>query len=561
MSINPSELDLADYLIQLKRRKEMRKIAKRKIKYALPVILALALFMSFSRVHATTYYNWVQNAGFEDAGGNMILNPSFETGNLDNWTTWAGTPSVSTWSPQNNGTYVGVIAYPTDRVGQVFDIGIPVSYVIAFDFWWYNNAQEGSYNVRVYIGYTNGTQDILLKSVEPYYEGSYHWVIVDLTSDLRTDLTVANFSVNAVEKTGAIDGFELVSSGSGQNTVSPDSFPWYSAEDYLYTGINTAGVAHSGIACYYTGYGEQLSPLCQALNYLPSSSVSSVSLWAWTQSPEDIKVKFTIIYSDRTYTIKLSSGFKDTDGWTELTFSGFVLPNKLIVQIQITIQGWNPMYYSSPSYNHIDDVSVLSTLPSSTVGFYWEAFPSPIENTSISFTQYQGVSEQLTCYVYNVDGDLAGDGTFNVTTSKGTQAGVINGGTFSFPVIGTIQTLDSSESVIIMFNSQGSIFNGTVTLTAYWLAVSGGEGGGDLGLPAYVTNLFNYGIVFAVIFAPPLVVSILVRKVKGDAMIGFIAGLALSIVAGVVTGLVPLWGLFIITLVLAYSIFAKVREK
>jgi len=212
-------------------------------------------------------------------------------------------------------------------------------------------------------------------------------------------------------------------------------------------------------------------------------------------------------------------------------------------------------------YSHIDDVSVLSTLPTSAVGFYWEAFPSPIENTSISFTQYQGVSEQITCYVYNSDGDLAGDGTFNVTTSKGTQTGTINGGTFSFAVIGTLQTFDSTESIIIIFNSQGSVFNGTVTLTAYWLAISGGEGGGDLGLPAYVTNLFNYTLIGAVILAPPIIVSILVRKVKGDAMVGFIAGLALSIVAGVVTGLVPLWGLFIITLVLAYSIFAKVREK
>ena len=526
---------------------------RNKIKWVLPVILALALLMSFSQVHATTTYNWVQNAGFDDVGGNCIANQGFETGELPPWTTDTGTILAQ----HHNGTYSVVIAYPSHYVMQNLSVPVDISTVSLFRFWWYNNAQQGAYEVRVTVYWTNSTSTSVLKSVECWVGGVFVWDEVDCTDNFGTVGIINAIKIDAYAKTGYVDDVELISTGtgSGQNTVSADSFPWYSAEDYDFTGINVAGVAHSGSACYYAGYGDETNALVQAFNYLPSSSVSSISLWAWTQSPTDLKVKFTIIYSDRTYTMKLSSGFKDTDGWTELTFSGFVLPNKLIVQIQITIQ------LDGVCYSHIDDVSVLSTLPTSAVGFYWEAFPSPIENTSISFTQYQGVSEQITCYVYNSDGDLAGDGTFNVTTSKGTQTGTINGGTFSFAVIGTLQTFDSTESIIIIFNSQGSVFNGTVTLTAYWLAISGGEGGGDLGLPAYVTNLFNYTLIGAVILAPPIIVSILVRKVKGDAMVGFIAGLALSIVAGVVTGLVPLWGLFIITLVLAYSIFAKVREK
>lgn len=530
--------------------------AQRKIKYILPVILALAFLLSLAQVHATTTYNWIQNPGFDDVGGNVIVNSGFETGALSpSWTNGTGA-TVEVYP--HNGTYSALITYPSNYIWQNLTVPVDVSSVSLFHFWWKNTAQTGTYNVRVTVCWTNSTSTTILKTVECYIGGVFVWCEVDCTSDLGVTGTINAIIIDAVEKTGYIDDVELISigSGSGQDTVSADTFPWFSAMDYAFTGINPSGLfSHSPPCSFYTGFGDEINALAQAINYMPSSSVSSISLWALTDNPTDVKVKFTIIYSDRTYTMKLSSGFKDTDGWVELTFSGFVLPNKLIVQIQITIQG------DGACYSHIDDVSILSTLPTSTVGFYWEAFPSPIENTSISFTQYQGVSEQLTCYVYNSNGDLAGDGTFNVTTSHGTQTGVINGGTFSFPVIGTIQTFDSSESIIIMFNSQGSVFNGTVQLTAYWLAVSSGEGGGDLGLPAYVTNLFNYGIIFAVIFAPPLVVSILVRKVKGDAMVGFIAGLALSVVAGIITGVVPLWGLFIMTLVLAYAIFAKVREK
>lgn len=543
--------------------------SKRKIKYVLPIILALTLLLSFSQVHATITYNWVQNAGFDDVGGNVLVNSGFESGAFFPYWTNSSGADVLPWSPPHNGTYVAYISYPSNYVMQNLSSPIDVSTVTLFRFWWYNNAQEGEYYVRVTVCWTNSTSTSFFKTVECWIEGVFIWCEVDCTSNLGETGMINAIKIDAYAKSGVLDDVELITTGSGgQDTVSADSYPWYSAEDYVYTGINTAGLAHSGSACFYAGYSEELNPLCQDFNFLPSSSISSISLWAWTQSSEDVKVKFTLIYSDRTFTSKFSLGFKDTDGWIELTFSGFVLPNKLIVQIQITVQGWDPIYYSGPSYNHIDDVSVLSTLPSSTVGFYWEAFPSPIENTSISFTQYQGVSEQLTCYVYNSDGDLAGDGTFNVTTSKGTQLGTINGGTFSFPVIGTTAVFDTSEAIIIMFNSQGSIFNGTVQLTAYWLAISEEGGGtGDLGIPLYMITWLNLGVVFAVVFVPPLAVSILVRKVKGDAMVGFIAGMALSIVVGVIVkdsagnSIVPLWGLFIIALVLAYSIFAKVREK
>lgn len=562
MSIDPKELGLIDALTQLKRRKNMRKV-QRKIKYVLPLILALTLLLSFSQVHATTTYNWIQNSGFEGDFVNLLTDPSFESGafSSENWTD-GGSASIGAFA--HYGSYGIQITSAGNNWFIQYLSNESSNSVGNITFW---GKRTGSEDVAIIIQfdvvYNDTTSDI--DGFTMNIDGAWHQFVFDTELDPGKFINYVkiSYSSGGSARNAQMDDFIFMAgSGGGQSAVTLTSYPWFNFDSLgsdLYSNISTS-FGHVSLGSYYTysmPYGA--FPLCQAINYLDSNTVSEVSLWAYSNIV-NCRVKFYMAFSDGATTSQIKTmSLQDT--WEKLTFTGIVLPNRIVEGIVIQILDGD-----GSQLTNLDDVSILSTTETGVSVFTWTLSPTPITYSNYSFQGWQRTPYLFTGFIHNATGYINGTGTYTLTSSKGTQTGVIINGVFSLTLSERVGLPDIPLLEDLRFNIVTDMSNFTVTVHAAWnyVFVEGGGGGGGgegSGVPIEYVQFLNMLYVFIVVFAPPVGISLIVRKVKGDAMVGFIAGLALSMVAGIITGIVPVWGLFIITLVLAYSVFAKVREK
>jgi hypothetical protein len=528
---------------------------QRKIKYVLPIILALALLASVTQVHAATYYNWILNPSFEGEGVNLITNAGFETGDFTNWTSGGGA-SVGV-AYQHGGSYGARL---TDAGNNWFNQSFadtPSESISNFGFYAKRTgAVDVAVGVSVTFTYNDSSSDVQTFTLN--VDGDWHRY--NYTAEFDAGKFVYDFKVAYVDggtsRYAYLDDFVCMTSfGEGQTTVSPGTFPWFNIDLLNWNtadGIAVYGIAHEGVCSYYyagdTGYTGTFY-LYQSIPMLLSNFVENCSFWAY-ESTTGCSVKFHVVYGDGYQNIDTFS-FDSVETWQQ--FNVTVLPNRVIETIALEFVGSTAAY---PIY--VDDVSLLAIVPYGQSCFTWYVTPPPISFDNYSFSTYITEAHIFYGFVHAENDTVCGSGSFSVTsTYGGIQSGSIINGAFNFPVSARLTLLtDTAEDFIISIVSD--VGNFTVTVRANWQYVYV-EGSG--GLPIYLPTLLNGILIFGVVFAPPLIISIIVRKVKGDAMVGFIAGLALSIVAGVITGVVPLWGLFIMTLALAYCIFAKVREK
>jgi hypothetical protein len=356
-------------------------------------------------------------------------------------------------------------------------------------------------------------------------------------------------SITQVNATFTGSEFCLDSSFEGQSSFTPISVPWYC---YVGNFSRSTAQAHSGtyslVMVYQGGAGCAIH---QDVPLLDTDLLYNFSFYVKTLSSSPVVMHVDFWYSDGSYSGDDINGIVSSMNWVNVGSTISFDSGKLLVGYSFH------MVTVTSDLTFVDDVSLkgqTGLVPS----FAFSLVPAPAVMTWQSFSANQGVAYTFLGYVYDA-GVLSGDGTFNVSSSMGFASGIINDGLFSYSINPrSVQVANSSETFIIGVNATdiGSFY---VHIYATWLG-TGEAGPFDLISPE-IMQFLNLLYVFIVIFAPPLIISILVRKVKGDAMVGFIAGLALSVVAGIITNIVPLWGLFIMTLVLAYSIFAKVKEK
>ena len=530
---------------------------QRKIKYVLPVILALAFLLSVAQVHATPTYNWIQNSGFEVSGVNQVQGNDFE--NITDIPRWSleGSGGMST-ETYHSPTHSYSIGYPTGYLTYTFPVAFLGSSVTNFSFWMSLGSGQ---HLNLQIAYNDSSYSEAI----PVYGQDGGMAFHDETSEIDDAKFVSHFILHPANAISYVDDFMFtVTGGSGQSAVTWDSYPWFNIDSFgtdLFSNISTT-FGHNSLCSYYTysvPYGAFL--LLQNIDYLDSNTVSEVSLWAWSYVA-NCRIKFFIVFSDGSI-ISQTRTMTEIGNWEKLNFWALLLPNRIIEGIVIQVLDGD-----SSQFTNLDDVSILSTTESGVSVFTWSLSPAPITYTNNSFQAWQRTPYLFTGFIHNATGYINGTGIYTLTSSKGTQTGAIVNGVFSLALSERTGLPDVFLQESLRFNIVTDMSNFTVTVHAGWnyvyVDITPAE---PSGIPIELIQFLNTLYVFVVVFAPPIGISLIVRKVKGDAMVGFIAGLALSIVAGIIAKdsegnpLVPVWGLFIITLVLAYSIFAKVREK
>lgn len=510
------------------------------------ILLGLVCCFNCNYVNAQGSYEWIQNGGFEDIGGDQFGGSGgFESGQLG--IMWDG--SIAPCSVQSGGllgsSYHAQLGYTGYLVGEL-ETPVNVSFVTELSFWY---SQGTGYTLRVSLGYNDSTSNVV--DISPPSSGINY---VDLTGYLESDKFFVRITFHSVSNIGwYIDNVVCIlpSSGGGQSVVSQYTSPWWTAQDFDFQGINIAGIGHSGVACFYTGYGEESNQLIQNIPYLDSDTVTSITLWAETDYDlGDIDVKFTVIYSDRSWSSHTET-IINGDTWSELVFSGFLLPNKIIIQIQISIINGGSFY------NHIDDISLTSTIPYGQSKFSYYVTPTPISSNNISFSCYQRINYIFHGEVFNDSGVCIGDGTYIITSSTGIQTGNINDGVFSFTLTQRTNNLGIDiigENINIQIDiTDGESF--IIVITANWIYVAGG-GSGDLddgGTIPYTTigiGTFTSFIINAfLLFLLPLIFAFYCGKNGVNPMLGFVIAFSIIAVIGYTAGITNIVVLFVMVLV------------
>lgn len=510
--------------------------------------LITGLFIQINQVKADSTYEWIQNGGFEDVGGNQISNPSFGSGIL---TPWESNTEIQTSGRTD--AHSGYCLYSSGYVYQNIT-GSLISDISEFSFWWYNNAQEGAYNVRVTIYWTNNTYSQVNKAVTCYYGGIFHWVQVICTSDFGSTGIINRIKVDAVEKSGFVDDFILMDiSGGGQSDFNASTTPWFSAEASDFQGINVAGIAHSGIACVYDGYTDYWQSIIQNINFLDSNTVTNLTCYVSGSSvPRNIKLKMNVIYSDRSFSTKTVIVTSNNEyDWKFMNFTDIILPNKIIIQIQFVLPEQTDYYV------HVDDISLVASIPVTQTRFSYTLTPLPINQTGFTFTVYQKTTYIFNGFLYDLTGNPTENGTYILITSKGSQSGNIISGVFSFVLTQRLGIADFQESIIIQINNTL-----TIQLTAIWKFI-GSDGFEDDGnLPntnVPVSTFITFLIYTILLFAFPFVFTIYaVQKAPQiNPLFVFLIGFNIMALIGMISTLISLWVLIVMMIIdVVYALYS-----
>jgi hypothetical protein len=73
----------------------------------------------------------------------------------------------------------------------------------------------------------------------------------------------------------------------------------------------------------------------------------------------------------------------------------------------------------------------------------------------------------------------------------------------------------------------------------------------------YSNVIVSYMVMFIFVFVPPMILSFEFARYKADPIIGFLGGLVLTVGIGYMTGLLPVWFIFLIGLVMFIIILTK----
>lgn len=515
----------------------------------LPFFLAVTTILLISFIKTTpvyaTNYEWIQNGGFEEAIGWYTWIPYGNMEQSNNWTCGAQTQFSNTehhsynYSMEINGI----------SNGEFHDTLIPpinVSSNFIGSFWVKvktgTNAQ--THCKFLYNDTTSTDISVLVTSTT--------WIMYNQT--LTTGKWVYSVSCWVDSYSGAslqlyIDDIGYIAnSQTGQTTIDYTTRPWWSSMDYPFNGISI-GTYHLGFCSYYTGSTDCVYSVNQDIGFLDSDKITGISLYAKDFLGTTIHVRVGLLYSDHSYSYK-DLPVDYTDGWKYLNFlSGLVLPNKIVVRIMISVTD------AQAGYVNIDDVSLTSNISPTQQFFSWSLTPTPIENDNVSFSAYQKIGYVFLGVVYNDSGYAVENGTFSVVSGKGTQSGNIISGVFSFPITTRSYATDTSELFLITITTNTTFI---VTVSATWVFVgSGVTPNGDNG----VTDLGGWILMFFIIFIPMILMVVGCEKAGISVGVGIITGLGLSIAIGYLTGLCPLWLLFVMVIILIILLLELIHVR
>jgi hypothetical protein len=515
------------------------------------VFLVSMLLFSLVRVgFATTYYEWIQNGGFELSGGNLVGNPSFEDVNAsfypNNWV-----------SMVHVGNTTSAVFYDGARSAHFDAAGVGLIYYFANNYssdiissvtaWWKGSGSNG-YAMR--LGYNDSSYTDASGAV------TSSWVQHGLSA--TAGKFVEYVSVSEYAGSGSQDNYcDLVFVGvvgSGQTDFTPISLPWYAAENWPYQAV-AVGPAHSGVCSAYTGYSSAALQIVQDIGFLDSNAVHNVSLYAKAagNTAGDKVVRFLVVYGDRSYSYQDLS-VNDTEGWKLLNFTGFILANKVIIQVQLSVRSG-----ATNDYVSFDDVSLLASVPVGRALFTWSLSPVPVNCTNSTFYGYELTGYVMTCFVYNDTGYPVESGSYTVVSGSGIQSGNIAGGTFSFLIAARSSSGDFEENFVIYVVTSSHSFS--VNIVAHWIYVAGGEEnppseGGWYAIP----NFASFIVLFVICGLPAFVLGMAGAK-GGWGLQGLLLGLFLGVSAGVIVGLVPFWFIFVNVLFVVLFLFSMMRRS
>ena len=497
------------------------------------LVIFLILFSIVSNAYSVSYYNWIQNPSFEQ-NQNLVEDASFESGIFNaglkygNFSTTEGEISPA---QHYTGVYSCYIqAYST--VGLVYQLADTYytlgNDVLNFSFWVYPTTQTYSLGYR--FNYTDDTSQEFSASMGT----ANTWHFLSLLSNINKVKYLKSFSIRSPDGCSMyLDCFYLlVYDPNLQNSIDFDTTPWYcgGSKDLNQIGLNTV-FGHTGSCSVYMGYDEWFAGLYQEINYLDTNTVHYIDLWAFKVSTTGIAIKINLIYSDRSYTSK-TVNVTATSSWQYLMFSGFILPNKYIIQIQIFLKN----YY--PDYVNIDDVGLWSVLPSERTRFSFTLNPLPITKTANSFAAYEGISYTLICTLYNVTtGQISGNGTYQISDIFGLHTGSISSGQFSQVLDVRSASTDLEEQIIITMVMTNEIL--TVNIRANWYYINPTQPPPEGYNYAPIISLI---VPFMFLFITPMILVPYVGKA------GFIVGLCIGAICLYIAGLLPLWTVFLIGL-------------
>lgn len=518
-------------------------------------LVSFSLFVN-NNVNAVSYYNWIKNSGFE-VGANFIEDSSFESGLFNSGINYGN------WSkPYNNGvgfgtTYIhsgiyalGIYYNSSSQAWVYYNLTTPIlgNNIERFSFWDYQITP--SYNGLMRLFYSDGTYD----SVTLTFISS--WRMENYTNNINDAKYLTAFGLTTADvQTYYIDDFQLIVNGvDSQQTIEFNSTPWFRG------GINDSILLELNP---YFGYNSNSSVavasdawnwgIIQNIEYLDSDTIHFIDMYARSDG-NLYGLKVNIVYSDRSYTSKIVNSTYTTT-WQHHVFSGFITPNKYIIQIQI-LGAWQ--------FNgviNIDDVGIWSSLKADMSRFTWTTTPLPQNKTFFSGYLYQNTQYTFYGSVYDENGTLTEEGTYTVSHSTGSLSGNMVNGLLSFSMPKRQSTATFSEEINIIISV--GVEQLEIEITIYWVYV--------YSLPPAqeerANNLIDWIVMFVVIFLPAILLggALYENNQQPDAMhinpiYGVIAGLVLSIGVGVYTTVLPLW-LLVLMIVAVVIIMVGMLKK
>lgn len=549
-------------------------------------VFCLSLILFHYPIDVKADYNWIENNSFEDGISGSLYYDMIPNGfqNIsDGWDYTESTPyeSINTFD-----SYATNMSSTDGYTMQHFTFTDLPDNVVTIDnvsFVFNGYSSDGASGVEFYA-YNFSTSN--WDTINDYYTLSavptnYTISITFITG--ISEYNIENFILKITRQNGGgtvyIDAVTLKvgysSSGTGQTDITAETEPWFTywyvdyTEDYL--GITDSESYDGDYSCYITRMNQDRTAMLnvwQDVNWLLTDNVTALTLYAKTDSTENVKIRYYAMYSDGVSAIATSTeSLNSTTGWTYIEFPLFYInTNKLIIRI-----GFDIATGDYGDYTYLDLITLNATTQPATEGRF--SFYTLPETTFIN-NRHIGASVLVDYvfygYWYNGTGDLADSGTFSVTSERGTESGTISYGQFNFDIVARGESEQyETETLTITLNIDGQgIF--IIRILVSWnyiptIPADATPAPTDSGDYETANNLIDWIVMFIVIFLPSLLFAggIYENNQQPDSMhispiFGLIAGLVLSIGISVYTSLVDLWILILMIVAVVVLIVGMV---
>lgn len=523
------------------------------LKSALPLIFLIVILLgALPQANSQTFYNWLENPNFSSLL-NLNEDTSFESNSFasgttyGNWTETGG--SVFSSANPNTNTY-HIRMQSADNLIYTFN---PSYVILGADFDEFSCYADGTVGqtFRFYV-YYNDSSDT--HEHFTWTETGYEYF--DLSSAIQTPSKYVS-SVKVYQETAITSDFDdftfSYDAGTGQTEIGMYSVPWYLGGTYpTYIDLNTVTGYQDTVSMSFST--SSLYRIYQDTPYLPASDVQYVSCYALTETDNYASVGVTcyILYSDRTTDTK-TVNLSNNDTWVEVNFGqSFLDDGKYIVRVGFSCA------YSGTTSLLCDNFGIWGNKADPPTRFDFSVSPEPTQQSTFSFTAYQGVVHTFTGNLYNSTGSKVENGTFIVTTDTGTSNGTITNGVFTFTLSARTGLMDYYEEIGITCDITDPASDSfATTITALW-----DKTGSSNNNTSSSDQIADYLGIFLVVFLPALALGgglATNKETSSLAPMGFVAGLVIGVLMAVLTGFIPSWSLIFVGMGVIILLWGRTR--